>query len=195
MSRDFPKDRKRRAGQTARVSLWLGPVYSTSCSDRWKASKRRRQAARPRNTAVQRLTVFPFEPLRTQRTLVFHGGCHSQRLCSACTAPMACLLLTVTEVFTAISQSTAVCRDSVATNYVSGAPRTLHKHREQLWHREVPEPAEAQPRMLRWLPGWQRRRRQRRRRRLRCAPRSERPPPPCRQHSHASHTLATGRLW
>merc|ERR1719469_1597511 len=33
---------------------------------------------------------------------------------------MACLLLTVTEVFTAISQSTAVCRDSVATNYVSG---------------------------------------------------------------------------
>jgi hypothetical protein len=35
---------------------------------------------------------------------------------------MTCLLLTITEVFTAISQSTAVCRDSVATNYVSGAP-------------------------------------------------------------------------
>ena len=38
---------------------------------------------------------------------------------------MACVLLTVAGVFTAISQSTAVCRDSVATNYVSGVPRTL----------------------------------------------------------------------
>ena len=37
---------------------------------------------------------------------------------------MACLLLTVAEVFTAISHSTPVCRDAVATNYVSGAPRT-----------------------------------------------------------------------
>ena len=47
---------------------------------------------------------------------------------------MACLLLTVAEVFTAISQSTPVCRDAVATNYVSGAPRTPSLATTQLNH-------------------------------------------------------------
>ena len=59
-------------------------------------------------------------------------SCFDQRFLdigfSGCRPPrrvlMACVLLTVAEVFTAVSQSTAVCRDSVATNYVAGAPRT-----------------------------------------------------------------------
>jgi hypothetical protein len=75
---------------------------------------------------------------------------------------MACLLLTVAEVFTAISQSTPVCRDAVATNYVSGAPRTPHKQ-EHLWHSECPGSAENQPLLnlsgcLAWLQRrWQQR--------------------------------------
>ena len=67
---------------------------------------------------------------------------------------MACLLLTVAEVFTAISQSTAVCRDSVANNYVAGAPRTPHKHRALLAQNNALK-AETQPclSLAGWLPG------------------------------------------
>ena len=53
---------------------------------------------------------------------------------------MACLLLTVAEVFTAISQSTPVCRDAAATNYVSGAPRT------HLWQLHSYTTASTRPR-------------------------------------------------